>query len=93
MLPQLLSWFRMGVVLYIQKTTILLTSGPDMTGKLKNECRAWKCILLMLYKDKRMCSPNILLHSTNEQRLYLFAVMQCTCRLCNPPKVAPARQC
>lgn len=63
------------------KTTILLTSGPGMTRKLKNECRAWKCIILMLYKDKRMSSSNILLHSTNEQRLYLFAVMQCTCRL------------
>lgn len=36
---------------------------------------------LLLYKDKRMSSSNILLHRENEQRLTLFAGTQCTCNM------------
>ena len=61
----------------------MVTSGPGMTKKPSiDEWHAWKYIFfLLLYKDKRMCSSNILLHRENEQRLTLFAGTQCTCNM------------
>lgn len=45
-----------GCGFVLTKGMILLTSGPGMTRKLKNEQSTWKCILLVPYRDKGMCS-------------------------------------